>query len=638
MTGPRWHQKQAIRHAHHLFRELVPIADMSGIVGVVSLDGGPVDQALLRRMTDALVTRGPDEQWIWSEGPVGLGHALLATTGEPEHRQPASLDGYAWITADARIDGRTDLVAQLESRGRRDLRSASDAQLILHAYLSWGEDCVEHLLGDFAFAIWDERSRSLFCARDHFGVKPFYYARVPNGFVFSNSLNCVRLHPGVGDTLNELAVSDFLLFWWNRNAATTVFADVQRLAPAHRLTCGSGPLCPARYWTLPANGRVRYRRSRDYVDHFRQLLDEAVSDRLPGRRVGVWMSGGLDSTSIAATAQRVLARSGNPFEVRAHTVVYDTLIPDEERRFARIAAEALGVETSFLVADAHGPLEGWDQTDLPMPEPTDDPFLRLRSRLLRQAASHSRVILSGEGADELLWGSYVVDLLRGGMPPIELAADIVRSIVVHRRRPAAGFRYALQKRFRPGPTQPTYPPWVDRDFTERLDLRARWAQVHGADSRGPHALRPEAYGRLAHSVWSWYCEASDPGVTGIPIEARHPFLDVRLVRYALAIPPLPWCIGKQILREAMRGTLPETIRLRPKAPLAGDPLRVKFRESGAASLDGFDAASELGRFVNRNAIPPIAGSDDPWLHVRPLCLNAWLRRLHPTRLEEAILR
>lgn len=610
---------------------------MSGIAGVLSLDGAPVDQALLRRMTDSLATRGPDAQWIWSDGPVGLGHALLATTIEPELRQPTGLDGCVWITADARIDGRADLVAQLEARGRGNLRPASDAQLILHAYLTWGEHCVEHLLGDFAFAIWDGRARSLFCARDHFGVKPFFYAQVGHHFIFSNSLNAVRLHPGVSDTLNELAVGDFLLFAWNRDPAATIFADVQRLAPAHRLTCGRGALRPTRYWTLPADGQIRYRHARDYVDHFRQLLDDAVSDRLRQRHVGVWMSGGLDSTSIAATARQLLAKSGAPFEVRAHTVVYDSLIPDDERRFAQTAAEAMGVAITFVVADGDDALEGWDQADLPMPEPTDDPFLRLRSRLLRQAVRHSRVLLSGEGADELLWGSYVTDLLRA-MPPLELAAGIARSLVVHGRRPAAGLRYALQQRFGPKQAVPEYPPWVDRDFTKRLDLFARWVQVHGADSRGPHALRPEAYGRLSHSIWSWYCEASDAGVTGIPIEARYPFLDLRLVSYLLAIPPLPWCVDKRILREAMRGTLPETIRLRPKAPLAGDPLRAKLRESGAASLDRFDAVSDLGRFVNRHAIPPLASDNDPWLHVRPLCLNAWLRRLRPARLEEAILR
>jgi asparagine synthase (glutamine-hydrolysing) len=224
------------------------------------------------------------------------------------------------------------------------------------------------------------------------------------------------------------------------------------------------------------------------------------------------------------------------------------------------------------------------------------------------------------------------------MPPLELAAGIARSLLVHRRRPASGLRYALRQRFRPVPAPPPYPPWLDRGFTEHAGLRARWAQGHGAESKAPHALRPAAYGRLAPAIWSWYCDASDPGVTGIPIEARYPFLDVRLVSYLLAIPPLPWCIDKLILREAMRGVLPEPIRLRPKTPLAGDPLCANLRESGAASLDGFDAGPDLARFVNRHAIPPLASVDDPWLHLRPLCLDVWLKRLRPARLEKGNLR
>ncbi len=236
---------------------------MSGIVGIVSLDGTPVDERLLRQMTDSLAYRGPDKRAIWLDGPVGFGHTLLITTVESHEEQPASLDGRVWITADARVDGREDLVEQLELRGRRRLRAATDAQLILHAYHVWGEDCPEHLLGDFAFAIWDGRKRSLFCARDHFGVKPFYYARLRSGFIFSNTLDCVRSHPGVSNTLNELAIGDFLLFCCNQDPTTTTFADIRRLAPAHTLTCGEVTRRPKRYWTLPTEGRIRYRRSHD---------------------------------------------------------------------------------------------------------------------------------------------------------------------------------------------------------------------------------------------------------------------------------------------------------------------------------------------------------------------------------------
>jgi asparagine synthase (glutamine-hydrolysing) len=168
---------------------------VSGIVGILNLDGRPVDRDLLLRMCASLSYRGPDAQEIWSEGPIGFEHAMLQTAGEsPGDRQPSSLDGHVWITADARVDGRGDLIRELQGKGRHAARSATDAELILHAYHAWGELCVQHLLGDFAFAIWDGRSRRLICVRDHFGVKPFYYAPTRGCLVFGNTLNCLRLH------------------------------------------------------------------------------------------------------------------------------------------------------------------------------------------------------------------------------------------------------------------------------------------------------------------------------------------------------------------------------------------------------------------------------------------------------------
>jgi asparagine synthase (glutamine-hydrolysing) len=604
---------------------------MSGIVGIVSWRA-PIDRVLLLRMTDTLAFRGPDRQDSWTDGPAGFGHTLLSTTIESrQEEQPASLDGRVWITADARVDNRADLMRRLAQRGRGSLGSATDAELILHAYHAWGEDCVEHLLGDFAFAIWDSSARRLFCARDHFGVKPFYYAEIEGGVVFSNTLDCVRVHPGVGDELNERAIGDFLLFGCNTEPTTTTFADVRRLAPAHTLTCGPDTLQRRQYWKLPADGRIRYRRSREYVDHFREVLRLAVSDRLRSNQVVVLMSGGLDSTAIAATARHLLSESNTPFDLSAQTVVYDSLIPDEERHYARMAAEALGIDIGYFVADDHRPLDGWDQPDLRMPEPTDDPFLCMRSQQLEQAASRSRVFLCGEGGDEVLWGSYVVDLV-GRMRPLELAANLARCLVLHRLRPGAGIRSRLQKWRGQDPRPPAFPAWVNSAFAERTDLRARWAQGNTIGPAGAHRLRPEAYGRLVTAPWPWYFESFDPGVTRIPIEGRYPFLDLRVVNYLLAIPPLPWCVDKQLLRLAMHGALPDTIRLRPKAPLAGDPLRAHLRKADFELVAGCDPGPELRQWVTRAVGLHQAGGrviGDPWLELRPRALEHWLRRQHP---------
>jgi asparagine synthase (glutamine-hydrolysing) len=207
---------------------------MSGICGIVNIDGAPVDRQLLQQLTAFMAFRGPDAHDTWMDGSVGFGHTLLRTTFEAEHEhQPLSLDGTVWITADARIDGQAELKKKLEAKGRTNLAPANDAELILHAYHAWGEDCVSHLIGDFAFAIWDGPRKQLFCARDHFGVRPFFYSKIGQVFVFSNTLNCVRQHPVVSDALNDLSIADHLLFEFIQDPTATAFADIQRLAPAN---------------------------------------------------------------------------------------------------------------------------------------------------------------------------------------------------------------------------------------------------------------------------------------------------------------------------------------------------------------------------------------------------------------------
>ena len=378
---------------------------MSGICGIVNLDGAPVEGQLLRDMTAFMAFRGPDAQDVWVDGRVGLGHAMLRTTFESEReQQPFSLDGKVWITADARIDGRDELKRKLEAEDCTGLAAATDPELILHAYRAWGEDCLQHLIGDFAFAIWDGPRQRLLCARDHFGVKPFFYARMGQCLVFSNTLNCVRRHPAVSDTMNDLSIADFLLFEMFQDPGATAFADIHRLPPAHRLTWSANGLELRNYWTLPADLGVRYRSAGDYVEHFRELLGMAVADRLRTNRVGVEMSGGLDSPAVAATALALLRQRSLPFELHAATIVYDRLIPDEERYYSGLVAEGLGIPIHYSVGDEYKINERCDQPDTQPPEPVNDASsnLALSVDFLRAAAARSRVCLTGWDGDALL--------------------------------------------------------------------------------------------------------------------------------------------------------------------------------------------------------------------------------------------
>jgi len=612
---------------------------MSGFVGVINVDGAPIDRDLLQRMTDSLSYRGPDTQDLWIDGSIGFGHALLSTTPERE-RQPQSLDGSVWFAGDVRVDGRTDLIMKLQTEGRPVLQTSPDAELVLHAYHVWGEGCVKHLLGDFACAIWDGRTNRLFCARDHFGVKPFYYAWTGRYFVFSNTLNCVRLHPAVSAELNHAAIGDFLLFGYNQEPKTTTFADVRRLPPAHVLAWSDGSLHVRRYWMLPTDGQIRYRRSAEYVDRFRELWRTAVDDRLRTDRVGVMMSGGLDSTAIAVTAHGLLSSRREPFDLRAHTVGYERLIPDEERHYAGLVTEALGIPMHYLATDGAALFDRCEEPGFQPPEPSEDPLPAMTADLFSQIARRCRVALAGHGGDPALSASTERNFLSlvSARRPAMLIADVVRCLT-HGQRPPLGIRGALQRWRGNGLWRPAYPPWVSRDFEARLELRARWEDL----TRGPasqDAHRPDVYRELRGPFWPHVFERHDPGFTLCPLVFRHPFFDVRLLTYLLAIPPIPWFLNKKILRDAMRGGTPEPVRRRPKAPLAADPVCALLRQPRARWINQFDATPELLEYVDVERIPKVAGVpqhvnqyESDW-HVvtRPLCLNYWLAHGAPSGL------
>jgi len=614
---------------------------MSGFVGVISVDDAPIDRRLLQQMTESLVYRGPDAQDLWIDGSVGFGHAMLRTTLESRcERQPQSLDGSVWITGDVYVDGRADLIKKLESEGRCRLQTAPDAELVLHAYHTWGEDCAKHLLGDFAYAIWDGRTRRLFCARDYFGVKPFYYAQTKRCFVFGNTLNCVRLHPAVSDALNDRAIGDFLLFGYNREPTTTTFADIQRLPPAHALTWSAGSLRLRRYWTLPADGQIVYRRPTEYVDHFRELWRTAVQDRLRTDRAGVLMSGGLDSTSVAVTAHRLLTARPEPFDVRTYTLVYDRLIPHRERHYAGLVAEALGIPIHYLAADDYNLFDRCGEPACQTPEPSDNPLPAMTADVFRLMAQRCRVALSGDGGDPALAASpasHFVNLLRAGRPATVLA-DVIRCLA-HGQRPPLGIRAALKRGRGNGSWRSVYPPWVSQDFAARLDLRARWEElIRERASLDPQ--RPEAYHELHSPFWPYLFEMYDPGVTLCQLAFRHPFFDVRLLTYLLAVPPMPWFLKKKLLRDAMREWTPEPVRRRVKTPMVADPVCALLRQPQAQWINHFDETPELGEYVDLEKIPKVAGlpqqvdryGSDWHLVTRPLCLNRWLAHAVSPRL------
>ena len=608
---------------------------MSGIVGIAHLEGRPVDSDLLRRMTNWLSFRGPDAQEIWTDGPVGLGHALLshANNSEPE-RQPATLDGRTWIVADVRLDARRELVDALRSSSREANLSDSDSQLLLHAYEAWGESCLDHLLGDFAFAIWDAKRAQLFCASDHFGIRPFYFAEVDHSFIFSNTLDCLRLHPAISVRLNDAAIADFLLFGMNYDPASTSFADIHRLPRAHSLRWSASGLQLREYWRPPTDGAIHYQRRREYIEHFGELFKSAVEDRLRTNKAGILLSGGLDSSSVTAVAHELRKEKYPALELHAFTSIHQNVSSDSDASAARTVASAFQIPLHFSVVDNVEIFGGRDDLNKHWPEPIAYPFPSSLTGEFKAIAAEVKVLFSGEGIDNLMefeMAEHFRCLWREGRPGRALA-DLAEH-VLRRFQAPDGLRGPLRRvrrLFSPRESRASFPDWIQPDLAARLNLRARWSNPLDNLPWNTHPRHPRGYGSLFLPQWDFLFRMENAATTRQPVEVRYPFLDVRLVNFLLAIPSMPWFFRKYLLRETMRGRLPDAIRLRPKTPSPFHPLLAALQRKEAEPLLRMQPAHQLKHYISEGRVPllgPDMNAEEAELKINPACLNFWLLSL-----------
>ena len=266
---------------------------MSGIMGIYHLDGHPVDREKISKMVDILAHRGVDGADIWLDKSVGFGHRMLWTTPESliEKLPLVKQDGDLVITSDARIDNREELIAKLQINNRPSDKIV-DSELILAAYEKWGEHCPEHLLGDFAFAIWDKRKQKVFCARDPMGVKPFYYYRSNRLFAFASEIKALLCLPEIPRKINELGIGLYLA-GISEDEEITFYQNIQRLPKAHSIAISSQSNKLQRYWSLDPSRELKLSSNEEYAEAYREIFTEAVRCRLRSAfPVGSMLSGG----------------------------------------------------------------------------------------------------------------------------------------------------------------------------------------------------------------------------------------------------------------------------------------------------------------------------------------------------------
>jgi len=540
--------------------------------------------------------------------------ALCAGTGSARD----SLNGRYWIVGRIRLDARDELLERLGAAP-----NASDARLCLLAYARWGEAFTDHLAGDFAFALWDDQRQCLLAVRDRLGVRGLFHTRTADAWLIGDSLDWLAARSATAPALDDYWIADFLVLGLSREFERTVYRDIKRVAPAHLLKLGEGSLSLRRYWRLELAEPVYLRNAEAYHERFRELLSRAVADRLPSGRVGIAMSGGLDSTTLAAMAVEV---TGDPSRIVAECEHYERLMHIREDHYASLAARHLGIELRIRPADdiAHDPQ--WRSHGLRSAEPTAG-LLNARNiqRIGREMAAIAPVWLDGEGPDNAL--TLERDAYLGWLRRRHSWGRLSQALLQYAAAKGfSGWRQTLARRtgLRRVPELDPHdvlPPWLQEGFAKELKLSER-QETLGLGGDPSHPWHPLAYDSFTSPIWQAYFEdhAFEESLAGF--EWRYPFLDLRVLQFMLAVPPVPWGWKKHLIRASMRDRLPRAVLDREKTPLACYPEIATMRATGLPSLP---ENHRVGRFVDPAVLPGLAAADpDLALSLGVHALDGWL--------------
>jgi len=553
---------------------------MCGIAGILKLDPREtVEEARLKRMRDVLRHRGPDGEGLWIDGPIGLGHRRLAIVDVAGGHQPmANEDGTVWITYNGEIYNHAALRPGLEAKGHR-YQTRSDTETILHTYEEEGDDCVERLQGMFAFALWDGPRQRLLLARDRLGIKPLYYAVTDRELLFASEIKAILAATPGRPALNHAALPEFLATRFLAGDET-FFQGIRKVPPGHVFTwsMAGGPR-RRRYWSLPTDIDESPAGLAERAAELTARLEATVRSHLMSDvPLGLFLSGGLDSSGLAALMAPMVSD-----RIRTFAVGFDDPASNE-RPFARLAARAVGAEHHEVVLSpeeffASLPRLVWHE-DEPIAFPSSL-ALHFVSQLARP---HVKVVLTGEGADELFLGYNWYRLTawneRLGRPYWAWAPAPLRRGVRHGvfALPRALRRYL-------GRSFLALDPGVRAVYYENFAVfPAAWRRSllldrHLVEATDPYREQLRCFEqapgstleRMSHADLQTYLVEllmkQDQMSMAASIESRVPFLDHQLVEHVVRMPvrfKVRGLTTKAVLREALRGRVPREILDRRK--------------------------------------------------------------------------
>ena len=600
---------------------------MCGIAGVVDFQGRPASVSLLRHMIGQLRHRGPDGMGLHTDGPVGIAHARLSIIDIDGGQQPmANADGTLWITFNGEIFNYVELREALEARGRT-FATRSDTEVVLKAYEEKGEACVDEFNGQWAFAIWDVRRRRLFLSRDRLGVRPLFYALTPGALAFGSTITALLAHPDVPRGLDLRGLDEVFTFWCTL-APRTVFRGVQELPPGHSMIADdTGHVRIAPYWRLDYAPLAEVDRDPDVAaEELRALLGDATRIRLRADvPVGTYLSGGLDSTVVAALAKRFTTS-----RLRTFSVVFDD--PEfDESGYQREAVRFLGAEHDEVHCAGADIARVFPDvvrhTETPILRTAPAPLYLLSQRVRAQGY---KVVLTGEGADEMFGGYDIFKEAKIRRFWAAVPSSRMRPLLLKRmypylpnlQRQSDAYRRAF---FHVAPEDLAHPFF---SHLPRWALTATIKRFFAAGVRAAlaehdvyAALRarlPERYGEWPPFCQAQYLESTSlfPGyilssqgdrvAMAHSVEVRSPFLDHRVVAFAATLPDslkMRVLDEKHLLKRAAADLVPACIRTRSKQPYRAPEAASFF---GANGEEYVDALLSPARIAGDGVFDPVA--------------------------------
>jgi len=539
---------------------------------------------ILTRMGESMHHRGPDGSAIWQDESIGLGHCMLHSTAESlDEKLPyASNESRLVISADARIDNRKELASQLGiiNQLKDDI---PDSQLILSAYRKWDKQCVNYLLGDFAFIIWDQKRQQLFCARDHLGIKSFYYYLSDRLFVFASEVRAILKVPHVPHRINEGRIADFLVIQLEGiDKTSTFYEEISRLPPAHTMVITDERVSITNYWELDPEYEMRFKSDKECIEAFREIFTESVRVRLRSNcQPASMLSGGIDSSSIVGIGHSIINETDND-----HLSVYSGVSNNEEQcresYFIRSVIDQLDIEVFTVCPDELLKYENKLQFAFDMLEEPFETNMTMIILIYLIAQKHgNHVVLDGVEGDIVhsLSNSYPAFLLRSGhwlkaLSEINgLWQNTYQKRLTFTKVLIAALRTAcvtnLMRRWRRQFFSETMTRTVLKDsiinriFAEKVDIKARLEQLRTHGGIGLcSTLREQHIRNILHPNLTVALERYDRVAAVCSVEPRHPLLDKRLVEFSVS---LPWDQkvrdgwSKYLLRRACEPLLPSEV-------------------------------------------------------------------------------